>query len=221
MTSPAPPPAFSPASDAGATAGALEPNAILDFWFADGLRLGWPSQDMNARWFGAGAVLDADIKARFGELVLQGVAGGLTHWEPNPNYRLALIILLDQFTRNVFRGDKHAFDGDTRARQLVLRTLESGEDQSLSWVAKVFVYMPLMHAEVLELQEECVARFSRLVAYAPEDLKQRLQGNLDFARQHRDIIARFGRFPYRNAVLGRSDTPQEGEFLLRGPRFGQ
>ena len=216
-SSPAPTPAFSPASDAGAS----EPEAILDFWFADGLRLGWPSQDMNSIWFGAGAALDADIKVRFGEQVLQAVAGGLTHWEPDPTRRLALIILLDQLTRNVFRGDKRAFDGDTRARRLALRTLALDEDQSLPWVARVFVCMPLMHAEDLSLQEECVARFSRLVADAPEDLKQRLQGNLDFARQHRDIVARFGRFPYRNAVLGRSNTLEENEFLLKGPRFGQ
>jgi uncharacterized protein (DUF924 family) len=81
--------------------------------------------------------------------------------------------------------------------------------------------MPLMHAESLALQDECVARFTRLQADAPESLKQRLQSNVDFAHQHRDIIARFGRFPYRNAALGRLDTPEEADFLLKGPRFGQ
>ena len=83
------------------------------------------------------------------------------------------------------------------------------------------MYMPLMHAESLALQDECVARFTRLQADAPDALKQRFQSNIDFARQHRDIIARFGRFPYRNAALGRIDTAEEKEFLLKGPRFGQ
>ena len=163
MTFPVPSPAFSPVSNAGAS----ESAAILDFWFAGGIRLGWPSQDTNAIWFGAGAALDADIKARFGKQVLRAVAGGLTHWETDATRRLALIILLDQFTRNVFRGDQRAFDGDTRARQLALRTLALDEDQSLPRVGRVFVCMPLMRAEDLALQEECVARFSRLVAGAP------------------------------------------------------
>ncbi|MGH8035683.1 MAG: DUF924 family protein, partial [Lysobacterales bacterium] len=88
-------------------------------------------------------------------------------------------------------------------------------------VARVFNYMPLMHAEDPALQEECVARFSQLMADAPETLKQRLQGHLDFARQHQDIITRFGRFPYRNAALRRANTPEEEEFLRKGPRFGQ
>ena len=214
-------PSINSNTDASDTASAVEPGAILDFWIADGLRTGWPAQEMYAVWFGAGPALDADITTRFGAQVLQAVAGGLTHWEAEPASRLALVILLDQFTRNVFRGTGQAFAGDARARRLVQHTLALEEDRQLPWVARVFLYMPLMHAEDALLQEECVARFTRLVADAPEALKQRLQGNLDFARQHQGIIARFGRFPYRNAALGRSNTPEEAEFLLQGPRFGQ
>ncbi|MGH8848737.1 MAG: DUF924 family protein [Polaromonas sp.] len=197
------------------------PADILDFWLGDGLALGWPTQNLGTRWFGGGAALDQEIKARFGAQVAQAVSGGLQDWEAQSFSRLALVLLLDQFTRNVFRATGQAFDGDARAQQLVLQTLARQEDRQLPWVARVFTYMPLMHAEDLALQEECVARFSQLLADAPETLKQRLQGHLEFARRHQDIIARFGRFPYRNAVLGRANTPEEEEFLRKGPRFGQ
>ena len=196
-------------------------DAILNFWFADGLRTGWPAQEMNPVWFGGGLALDQEIRARFGADVMLAMKGGLQDWELQPHSRLALVILLDQFTRNVFRGTGQAFDGDQRARRLVLRTLASQEHRQLPWVGRVFLYMPLMHAEDAALQATCVACFSRLVDDAPAALKPGLQGNLDFARQHQDIITRFGRFPYRNAVLGRTSTPEEETFLIEGPRFGQ
>ena len=196
-------------------------DAILDFWLADGLRTGWPAQDMNPVWFGGGLALDQEIKARFGADVMLAMKGGLQDWELQPHSRLALVILLDQFTRNVFRGTGRAFDGDVRAQQLVLQTLDSQEDQQIPWVGRVFLYMPLMHAEDAALQAKCVACFSQLVDDAPVALKPRLQGNLDFARQHQDIITRFGRFPYRNKALGRSSTPEEESFLVEGSRFGQ
>lgn len=203
------------------TATVTTPAEVLDFWLGDGVEHEWPTQEQAKRWFSGGAELDADIRARFGAAVQQAVAGGLQDWEQPPLSRLALVILLDQFTRNVFRGKAQAFAGDARAQQLVLRTIASGEDLQLPWAGRVFLYMPLMHAENLALQDECVASFTRLVADAPESLKVRLQDNLDFARKHRDIVVRFGRFPYRNAVMGRADTPEEKDFLVKGPRFGQ
>lgn len=205
--------------------GQATPASILEFWLADGLEggntSGWPTQELGKRWFGGGTALDEEIRTRFDARVAQAVGGGLKEWEHEPLPRLALVILLDQFTRNVFRTRARAFAGDARAQQLVLDTLAHQADQQLPWVARVFTYMPLMHAEDLALQNECVARFSRLVEQAPDRLKQRLQGHLDYARQHQTIIARFGRFPYRNAVLGRVNTPEEEEFLRKGPRFGQ
>jgi uncharacterized protein (DUF924 family) len=207
---------ITPSQTASAT-----PAEVLDFWLGDGIQNDWPTQDLGKRWFGGGAALDADIRKRFGADVTAAVAGGLRDWEQPLLTRLALVILLDQFTRNVFRGKPQAFAGDARSQQLVQHTIESGEDRQLPWVGRVFLYMPLMHAENLALQDECVASFARLVADAPEALKPRLQDNLNFAREHRDIIVRFGRFPYRNAALGRTDTPEEKDFLLKGPRFGQ
>ena len=147
--------------------------------------------------------------------------GDLQEWENQLASRLALVILLDQFTRNMFCASAQAFDGDARAQRLVLQTLQRHEDIQLPWVGRLFMYMPLMHAETLALQEKSVARFTSLLDEAPAQLKPKLQGNLDFARQHHDIIKKFGRFPYRNAVLGRASTAQEQEFLRTGPRFGQ
>lgn len=201
------------------------PASVLEFWLADGLEGGtaggWPTQDLGKRWFGGGAALDEEIRTRFGARVVQAIGGGLQDWEQQPLHRLALVILLDQFTRNMFRASAQAFAGDARAQQLVLDTLAHQADQQLPWVARVFTYMPLMHAEDLALQDECIARFSRLVEQAPGRLKQRMQGHLDYARRHRAIIARFGRFPYRNAALERVNTPEEEDFLRKGPRFGQ
>lgn len=201
------------------------PTDVLDFWLGDGVQLGWPTQNMSKRWFGGGAALDEEIKSCFGPRVLQALNGELTDWAqtaPTPVLgQLALVILLDQFTRNVFRGDGRAFSGDERARQLVLQVIASKADQQLPWVGRVFMYMPLMHAETLALQTESIARFTQLLQDAPEALKERLQDNLDFARKHEEIIARFGRFPYRNTALGRSSTEEEEVFLANGPRFGQ
>ena len=194
---------------------------ILDFWLGDGLALGWPSTDLNKRWFSGGALLDEEVRMHFGQAVHQALQGGLTGWEEPLQSRLALVILLDQFSRNVFRGQAQAFDGDARALQLTHHTLALQQDQLLPWVGRVFMYMPLMHAEDAALQATGVACFSQLLAEAPDSLKPKLQGNLDAARQHSDIIAKFGRFPYRNAVLGRSSTAEEAEFLRDGPRFGQ
>lgn len=211
-------------SDTPAPRRDAEPTAaqtILNFWLADGVRRDWPTRELKDLWFGGGAELDARIRMLFGTQVLEAVEGGLREWEDEAWDRLALVLLLDQFTRNVFRGSGRAFEGDARAQRLVTDAMDRGWDQQLTMAGAVFLYMPLMHAEDLALQDRCVAAFAALQARAPQELKQRLQGNLDFARQHQEIIARFGRFPYRNEALGRSSTPEEQDFLVKGPRFGQ
>ena len=194
---------------------------VLQFWLGDGLQLGWPSHDMKERWFKGGAALDRQIKDEFDELLQAALRGELHDWEALPINRLGLIILLDQYSRNIFRGEAQAFAGDDHAQRLCLMTLGQADELSLPWVGRVFLYMPLMHAENMEMQRECVRCFEGLLAQAPELLKKQLEGNLAFARQHEAIIARFGRFPYRNAVLGRRNTPAEELFLTTGPRFGQ
>lgn len=203
--------------------------AVLDFWFTDGLALGWPSRDLNERWFGGAAAQDAEIRERFGPWVECALDGGLQDWEAEcgdgeampGGRRLALILLLDQFSRNLHRGTARAFAGDTRAQRLVGEMLARGWDERLPPVARVFAYMPLMHAEDIVLQRECVHRFETLAAAVPAALQASITGSLRFARTHLEIIERFGRFPYRNAALGRESSAAELEFLKNGPRFGQ
>lgn len=194
---------------------------VLDFWFGDGLTLGWPSDDRSALWFSGGPALDEEIRTRFGPMVERALNGELTDWENSIHDRLALIILLDQFTRNVHRGQARAFAGDVRAQRLVLQSLALDQDADLPTIGRVFLYMPLMHAESPALQDECVMKFEALSRQSPPELQQKLQGNLKAAREHAEIVHRFGRFPHRNAVLGRANTAEEESFLQHGPRFGQ
>jgi len=194
---------------------------VLDFWLGDGLERGWCSDRRDDLWFGGGTDLDARIRERFGALVEQALEGGLVDWEARIDTRLALVLLLDQFTRNVYRGQARAFSGDARAQQLSLEAHASGMDAEFATVGMVFLSMPLMHAEDAALQAESVLRFQRLLDTCAPELRETLERNLEFARLHRDIVARFGRFPYRNEVLGRASTPAEEDFLKDGPRFGQ
>jgi uncharacterized protein (DUF924 family) len=203
------------------TTAAASLHDILDFWLGNGLTLGWPTYDFSKKWFGGGAELDADIKARFGSRVAEALAGGLDEWEAEPLSRLALIILLDQFTRNVFRGSGKAFEGDARSQKLVTDALRRDWDKQLPLAGRLCLLMPLMHAENLTLQDESVLRFKQLAHDASPERRESLQGNADFAVEHRDIIARFGRFPYRNVAMGRESTAAEETFLISGPRFGQ
>jgi uncharacterized protein (DUF924 family) len=197
------------------------PTSVLDFWLGDNHASGWPSGDMGKQWFGGTPELDKQIADRFSAQVTQALGGGLTEWEGQPPDRLALVILLDQFPRNIHRGKAQAFAGDERAQRLVSEALAQGLDRQLGWVGRMFLYMPLMHAEDLVLQEEGVRQFRQLADEVPEDLRVTLTSSLRFAEQHRDIIARLGRFPYRNNALGRTNTALEFEFLKDGPRFGQ
>jgi uncharacterized protein (DUF924 family) len=200
---------------------ATSPDQVLNFWLCDGLTLGWPSQNMGQRWFNGGPALDEEIRQTFGPLVEQALAGRLAAWAAQPLGRLALVILLDQFPRNIFRGTEKAFAGDEQAQRLVSEALAQDMDEALPWIGRVFLYLPLTHAETLALQEEGVRRFGALVAAVPEAHRAGAQSSLDSAVEHRDIIARYGRFPHRNTVLGRTSSPLEFEFLKIGPRFGQ
>jgi uncharacterized protein (DUF924 family) len=194
---------------------------ILDYWLGDALTLGWPSTDRYEHWFRGDASVDADIQSRFGKLVQQALDGELGEWAQQPLGRLALVIMLDQFTRNIYRRRAKAFAGDARAQLLVRDALTTGEDVALPIAGRVFLYMPLEHAEDAALQEESVRRFGLLATQAPTALSETFAEFLTFALQHRDIVARFRRFPHRNSALGRQSTPEEIAFLRDGPRFGQ
>jgi uncharacterized protein (DUF924 family) len=137
------------------------------------------------------------------------------HWQETPDGALALIVVLDQFARNIHRGDLRAFAGDTIALATARALVDTGADRALPPVRRVFVYLPFEHAEDLACQDEALRLFGALAAESPEHAD-----TLDYARRHRDIIARFGRFPHRNEVLGRPSTPDEEAFLAQpGSRF--
>lgn len=172
----------------------VTPQDILDFWF---------SQSTEAHWFVRSDDLDSDIKQRFSAIYEQAKAGELSGWKEHANSALALTIVLDQFPRNMFRGSPAAFATDAMAREVSKYALDKAYDQTMDLKSRPFFYLPLMHSEDIEDQERCVTLYEAL-------------GNdfsLGFAIQHRDIVKEFGRFPHRNAVLGRQNTSAETEFL--------
>ena len=177
--------------------------------------------DDIAKQHGMVSATNLIVRERFGSEVQAAMAGERDAWAATPTGRLALVLLLDQLPRNLFRRQAAAFAGDARAQAQVQTALAAGEDEALPTIGRVFLYLPLTHAESLPLQDECVRRFERLRATAAPERHADLDNNLRYARLHRDIVARFGRFPHRNAALGRASTAEELEFLKDGPRFGQ
>jgi len=178
---------------------------VLDTWFT---KLG-PS-----KWFDKNDEVDAQLRKDFGELHQAVASGECDGWLDSARSRLAYIIVLDQISRNIFRDQKEAFANDGKAVQAVLDGIDQWMDQGLTLLERVFFYMPLMHAEDLQAQNRCVALFEGLVKS-----DKQAQPSLDYANQHRDVIKKFGRFPGRNAALGRTSTPEEVEFLKQPSSF--
>lgn len=191
------------------TTAPISPADVLTTWF------GTDPNAIDERWFRAGDTFDAMLRERFGTTVETALAGGLQDWEALLPGRLALVLVLDQFPRNLYRHTARAFAGDARALALTHAVLNQGDDRGLTVPQRWFVYMPLMHAEDRAAQDLSVRLFTAL---ADED--PRLASALDYARRHRDVVERFGRFPHRNEALGRLTSPEEAAFLLQpGSRF--
>lgn len=187
------------------------PADILDFWFgAPGSPERGSARDL---WFRKSAETDATIRARFGAEVEAALAGERDAWGAAPASAVALILLLDQFTRNIYRDTPRAFVGDTMALALAKKLVAAGEDRTLGPYERWFVYLPFEHAESLQAQVESVRLYTQLAQDGWPDA-------LPWAQKHYDVVARFGRFPHRNAILGRASTPEEVEFLKQpGSRF--
>lgn len=185
---------------------------VMDFWLGSD----FPAPDSAARraqrWFSKNDVVDDSLRERFGDAVEAALAGA---YDDVGNARdwLALLILLDQFPRNVFRNSPRAFDGDAKALALALAGIARGDDQQVHPMARLFCYLPLEHSEELAIQERSVDLFRSFQEQATSDCTEMAKGWLDFAIRHRDIIERFGRFPHRNDVLGRESTPEELVYL--------
>jgi uncharacterized protein (DUF924 family) len=199
---------------------------VRRFWFG---KLPLKPEGVPARlalWFGTGAEaqrpIDALIRARFGPLTERAAAGELAAWADSPRRRLSLILLLDQFPRQIHRGTARAFATDRDALALTLSGMQCAADAALSPVERIFFYMPLQHAELPDAQDESLAAYRRLLSEAPPDLQALFASSLQYAERHRAIVARFGRFPHRNRVLARADTAEEEAYLRRrGESFGQ
>ena len=182
---------------------------ILSYWFGndpDDLAV---IQRQSTLWFGKSEQVDRQIQQLFEPMIDSVVRDRVLL----PRDSLAQIVLLDQFTRNIYRGQLRAFAFDSIALQMVLEGLEREEDRQLRPVERVFYYLPLEHSEKLENQNRSVDLYQALADEVPDDWQEAFDGFLDYAIRHQVIIERFGRFPHRNVILGRSSTPAEIEFL--------
>ncbi len=175
----------------------IQPQQVLTFWF---------EEISQAQWWRKNLAFDTKLRQRFGATHRTASSGGLAHWRSDVDGRLAEIIVLDQFSRNLFRNQASAYASDNIALKLAENTIKLGLDQALPPIKRAFLYMPFMHAESLEQQRNSVKLFATIAE----------TGNLRSAQRHFDVINKFGRFPHRNAALGRSSTPAE-EIFLRQP----
>lgn len=188
---------------------------ILSEWFGPiESEAEFPQNKMKV-WFNGGDFYDQKIKSLFKNEVEQALQGGFTTWEDQPESSLALVLLLDQFTRNIYRGEPAAFSGDDRALSITLSGIDQGLDEDLFPVYRYFYYMPLMHSEDLDVQKMAVMMGEALIEVAPEAIQKPIAAFKDYAQQHLDIIEKFGRFPHRNDILGRKSSPEEVEFLKK------
>ena len=184
---------------------------VLDFWFLPAADPGHGKP--RPEWFRKDARFDHTIIERFGKLIEQALAGALDSWQVELRGALAHVVVLDQFTRNAFRDTARAFAGDRQALAAARRLVEQKLDRQLVPVERWFAYMPYEHAEDSAMQDQALAHFTQLEA------ESEMTDLVSYANRHRDIIRRFGRFPHRNRLLGRTSTPEEEEFL-RQPGSG-
>jgi uncharacterized protein (DUF924 family) len=187
----------------------VEWQPILAFWFGDDEAEGGTAEQ-SRRWWRKDPAFDAEIRERFGGVHARIEAGACEGWLEDPRGLVAYVIVLDQFSRNMFRDTPAMFASDARALAAAKRGVAAGFDAQVPREMRSFLYMPYMHSESLADQDACVALFAALAAGAPAE-----QGAKGYAERHRDIIVRFGRFPHRNAILGRPSTPEEIEFLAQ------
>lgn len=188
---------------------------VLAFWFGEGPA---PTPEIVRRWFVKDPALDDEIRRRFGALHAAAAAGELAHWRGTARGELALVVVLDQFSRNLFRDDPRAFASDASALAIAQALRTSGRVRELGFYQQMFTLLPYEHAEDRALQRACIAGFTELAAQArasgaSADVIAMMDTALDYAHQHAAIIERFGRYPHRNAALGRASTPEEAAFL--------
>ena len=200
----------------------LDWEPILRFWFGSDPADPVAVQAKHPLWFTADPALAAEIRRLFGDAWTAAARGGLDDWTAEPRGALALVILLDQFSRNLERGRPLAFANDARSLATAIALLDRGDDRRLLPAERSCIYLPFEHAEDLALQRRSVELFSGLVEDAGPTWTWLTDDALRWARMHYEIVERFGRFPHRNHVLGRVSTPEEARYLAEGGlKFGQ
>ncbi|MCK5378207.1 MAG: DUF924 domain-containing protein [Acidobacteria bacterium] len=188
---------------------------IREFWFGKNIDDGAVAEDRSSLWWSKDPSTDAEIRRRFESLVIAAESGDLDDWRLSIDGRLALVLLTDQFPRNIFRDSPAAFRFDALARNLCVEGLETRADRELRPIERVFFYLPLEHSEDLDDQNRCVALFRELAEEVGADIKETFENFVAFALRHQVIIERFGRFPHRNSILGRQSTREETDFLTQ------
>lgn len=194
------------------------PADVLRVWFGNDDPQGIVAPQMD-RWFKTDVDFDTRLRERFGTVIEAGIRGELALWEDTPGGALALVILLDQFSRNAYRGDARSFAADPAALAAAERAVSRGFNRAVAWLARSFLYLPWEHAESLAHQDRALALFRTLATKAPDGFGSLGASFVEYAEKHRAVIARFGRFPHRNADLGRESTPDELAFLTTGRGF--
>lgn len=193
----------------------VSPEDILSYWFPEGIDNADPEtrRRQGERWMHGGPEVDREITERFGEVLEQARRGKLDHWAQTLRGRLALIIVLDQFSRHVYRGSPLSYAQDEKALKLALEGIDLGMDRELGAMERMFFWLPLGHSEDLALHERVVLHAEEEGANAPPHLKGLYEFGTSQAKAARRVIARFGRHPHRNEILGRTSTPEELEYL--------
>ena len=173
----------------------------------------------SRRWYAADDQLDREVRRKFGDSIGRARAGALSGWQKTAEGALALVILLDQFTRNAYRDTAAAFSGDALAREMAALALDKGFDRALPIPGRLLLYHPFEHSEDRQDQQRSVALFAGLAAQSPSEWREYIESFLRYARAHQEVIDRFGRFPHRNVALGRESTLAEREWLAAGRGF--
>lgn len=196
--------------------------AILDFWIGEAGNDPVAAKKQTRRWYQSTPESDTEISSRFGADLAAAERGQLAEWRATADGSLALVILLDQFSRNVFRGTARAFANDDAALEVARAAIDAGQYDDLSIIGKVFLLHPFHHSERLSDHDVCVNGYEALLEMSAPEWQPLLENFLSYAREHRDVVAQFGRFPHRNAVLGRETTEAEQAYLDGGGRrYGQ
>jgi len=194
----------------------IGPVEVLDFWFANSLTNPDNLAERRAVWFMGGSDVDQLITEKFSTLPDAALEGELQHWTTDTRNALALVLVLDQFPRNIYRNTARAYHYDAAGLDLALKIIDQGLNSDLHPIEQSFLFLPLQHSETIVEQTRAVQLYETLAAQSPDPYLESAKNSLDYAKRHCDIIRRFGRFPHRNAILGRDSTEAEIEFLTSG-----